>query len=253
MKNSAFILAMVLITASASGQPTRRVAKIGSANTTDKTGNSSTDIHNPALKQHSGAKQRQHDAGYLSPETSDRTCDVERNAETGLAALHTNRKFRGGREVRHHYPVPPRTREYRRIHTPFPAPASFSFYWTPEVRFEYLRLYPYIGYYKYPVGYRFENVSVYDAFHYRGEIANVYGKVYEVFYARNTDEYILYFGAYFPYHDFSVVIPGTVARSYSHWPEFYFSREYLIVTGPITMYEGVPEIVVRNETQIHPY
>lgn len=162
------------------------------------------------------------------------------------------REFKGGREVYHHYPVPPKTREYRRLHAPYPAPA-INFYWTPEVRYEYIRLYPIIGYTKYPIGYRIENVSAYDAMHFRGEVVNVYGKVYEVYYSRYTDEYIMYFGAYFPYHDFTAVVPGEIARRYSPWPERYFAKEHLVISGLVSVYEAVPEITVRAGSQIRLY
>jgi len=165
----------------------------------------------------------------------------------------SNRRFEGGREIRYYYPAPPRPLEYRRIHAPYRVPVNFMLIWTPEIRFEYFRFYPVLGYNKYPVGYRITNVSAYDAFEYRGEIANVYGKVYEVYYSRSTDEYILYFGAYYPYHDFTTVLPGKVARRFSPWPERYFNKEHLIITGLITLYEGKPEIAVLSEKQVKFY
>jgi len=163
------------------------------------------------------------------------------------------RNFREGRVVAYHYPAPPKTKEYRRIYQPYPIPVSFGFYWTPESRYEYIRLYPEIAFHRYPIGRRIDNVSAYDAMHFRGELANVYGRVYEVYYSRYCDEYILYFGAYFPYHDFTVVVPGTVARCHSPWPERYFAKENLIVTGLITSNKGTPEIVIKAEGQIRHY
>jgi len=165
----------------------------------------------------------------------------------------SSREFRGGREVAFHYPSPPASREYRRTHTPFRIPENFTFYWTPEVRYEYFNFYPVIGFHKYPIGFRIENVSAYDAINYRGEIVNVYGKVFEIYYSKYTDEYILYFGAYFPYHDFTAVIPGEIARKYTPWPERYFSKEHLVITGLVTVYEGVPEIAIKANRQIRLY
>jgi len=89
--------------------------------------------------------------------------------------------------------------------------------------------------------------------HFRGEVVNVYGKVYEVYYSRYTDEYIMYFGAYFPYHDFTAVVPGEIARRYSPWPERYFAKEHLVISGLVAVYESVPEITVRAGSQIRLY
>jgi len=87
----------------------------------------------------------------------------------------------------------------------------------------------------------------------QGEVVNVYGKVEEVFYTGRTDEYILYFGAYYPYHDFSVVIPGDLARIYSRWPELYFENQHMAITGLITIFDNKPEIVVKRRGQISLY
>jgi hypothetical protein len=234
MKNFTAVLTMLLMTASAMGQTSRREAN----------NNIPVRKHN----EHPAANPSNH---IENRRNIDNGTNTYRNSEKVLHAF--NREYRGGREVTYHYPVPPKPREYRRVHYPYPSPVHFSFYWTPEIRYEYVRLYPAIGYYKYPVGYRIENVSAYDALHCRGEIANVYGKVFEVYYSRYNDEYILYFGAYYPYHDFTAIIPGEIARRYSPWPEWYFEKEQLIITGLITLYEGTPEIDVRTNSQIRLY
>jgi hypothetical protein len=236
MKNFAVVLALFLMTVNASGQPSRR------------------EVNNQATV---GKVKPRENSANNRPTVNENRRPVNNNV---IANRHYpneypsfDRRFNGGREVEYHYPAPPKPREYRRIYAPYRVPAGFSFYWTPEIRFEYIRLYPAISYRKYPVGYRIENVSAYDALHLRGEIANVYGKVYEVYYSRYTDEYIFYFGAFFPYHDFTAVIPGEIARKYSPWPEMYFNNEHLIITGLITSNEGKPEIAVRTKEQINQY
>ncbi len=218
MKTVILLLAITLMTATTMGQTSRREA------------NNDLSVRN-------------HESGVKNPKSNKSRSDVY---------YASPREFKGGREVSHHYPALPKTREYRRLHSPYPPPV-LSFYWTPEVRYEYIRLYPIIGYSKYPVGYRIENVSAYDAMHFRGEVVNVYGKVFEVYYSRYTDEYIMYFGAYFPYHDFTAVIPGEIARRYSPWPERYFAKEHLVITGLVAIYEGVPEITVKAGSQIRLY
>ena len=163
------------------------------------------------------------------------------------------RKSDGHREVRHHYNEPPYSREYRSQHYPYPIPVQGSIFWTPEMQIDYESIYPMVTYWDYPEGYRIETISSYDAFFYGGEVVNVYGMVMEVYYSRSTDEYILYFGAYYPYHDFTVVIPGKIARRISYRPERYFEFQYVTVTGLITLYDGVPEIYINRTYQIMTY
>jgi hypothetical protein len=121
------------------------------------------------------------------------------------------------------------------------------------MRMEYIRIYPMVKVWRYPAGYRIETVSAYNALYYGGEVMNVYGKVYETFYSRETDEYILYFGAYYPYHDFTVVVPGNIARRMSRWPENFFEHQHVMVTGLITTYDDKPEVVVKSTGQIRIY
>lgn len=163
------------------------------------------------------------------------------------------RLYRGTRVAVYHYNSAPRSRVYRARHYPYRVPLHVDIYWTPAMRTEYVRIYPMVSTWRYPVGYRIQTISAYDAMLYHGEVMNVYGKVYEVFYSRETDEYMLYFGAYYPYHDMSVVVPGWIARRMSRWPEEYFERQHVIVTGLITSFEDKPEIVVRNTGQLRIY
>ena len=121
------------------------------------------------------------------------------------------------------------------------------------MRANYVRYYPMVTTWRYPVGYRIQTISAYDAMLYRGEVMSVYGQVTEVFYSRETDEYFLYFGAYYPYHDMSVVVPGWIARGMSRWPEKYFEQQHIMVTGLISTYDEKPEIAIRDAGQISIY
>jgi hypothetical protein len=166
---------------------------------------------------------------------------------------HSSRKFVKPRPVVHHYKRPPRPREYRAKRFPYRRPPRIHIYWSLNMRRDYLRFYPVVTTWRYPVGYRIPTISAYDALYYSGEVMSVYGKVYEVFYSAGTDEYFLYFGAYYPYHDFTVVLPGWIARRYSSYPEGFFRREHVIVTGLITSFNDIPEIVVQGEGQLRVY
>jgi hypothetical protein len=77
--------------------------------------------------------------------------------------------------------------------------------------------------------------------------------VNEVYYAWETDEYMLYIGAYYPYQDLTIVVEGNEARRFSYRPEVFFQGQYIAVTGLVTAYYDSPEIVVYDKIQIEIY
>jgi hypothetical protein len=176
---------------------------------------------------------------------SSRTYEVER------------RNYNTPDRVRDHHEVHgvyrPSTVEYRRIHHPYRVPVHINVVWTPRMYYDYRMIYPEYEYWYYPYGYRIRTISAYDALYYTGEIVNVYGRVTEAWYSWKTDEYILYFGARYPYQDFSVIIPGHRARQFSHRPEIFFEGRYIWVTGLISLHNGQPEMVLMKKHQIHIY
>lgn len=207
---------------------------------------------NPSRKATSANNRKQ--SSHVAPSHTRAHGSV--NGKTGtkyVTHYKSPRLYHGTRVVRHHYHKAPRSRLYRSRHFPYRIPGHIEIYWTPAMRREYIRIYPMVNTWRYPVGYRIQTISAYDALFYHGEVMNVYGKVYEVFYSRQTDEYVLYFGAYYPYHDLSVVVPGWIARRMSRRPEVFFERRYVVVTGLITSFEDKPEIVVRNTGQLRIY
>jgi hypothetical protein len=98
-----------------------------------------------------------------------------------------------------------------------------------------------------------ETISAYEAREYAGTVRRVYGKVDEVYYSPEDENYILYIGAPFPYQDISVVIPKNIARNISMSPKWYFENEFVWVVGLINSWEGKPEIIVRDEDQVRRY
>ena len=163
------------------------------------------------------------------------------------------RVYRETHRVYHHYSSPPPNREYRATHYVYHRPVGVEVYWTPVIHRNFIRIYPMVPYWHYNTGYRIEMVSSYDAIYYQGDVMTVYGRISEVFYSRATDEYFMYFGPYYPYQDFTVVMPGYLARRYSHRPERLFSNHYIAVTGLITSFNGEPEMVVKELFQINLY
>ena len=178
------------------------------------------------------------------PRTSRRTEAVTYNSP---------RVYRERHIVAHNYPNPPRSREYRSSHYVYRRPVHLNIYWTPVMHRHFMEIYPMVPYWNYHSGYRIEMISTYDASYYQGEVMTVYGSVNEVYYSRATDEYFLYFGPYYPYQDFTVVMPGYLARRYSRHPEGFFAGQYLAITGLITTFDGEPEIVVKEKFQINIY
>lgn len=163
------------------------------------------------------------------------------------------RVYREKHVVNHHYKQVPMNRIYRSHHHVYRSPANINIIWTPVIHRRFVEIYPMIKVWYYPAGYRIQTISAYDASYYRGEVMNVYGQVNDMFYSRATDEYFLYIGPYYPYHDFTVVVPGWLARSFNPQPMRFFNNKYLATTGLITEFDGIPEIVVKDQMQINLY
>ncbi len=187
--------------------------------------------------------------------TTRETNQVTKNSATSLhhGEYRSPRQYRDRHTVVHHYNQKPAAKTYRAKHYAYHRPAEFNIIWTPVMHRHYIRMYPMVKYWSYTNGYRISMVSAYDAEYYRGEVRTVYGKAREVYYSRTTDEYFLYYGLYYPYQDFTVVIPGYIARRYSNNPQRYFTERRLAVTGLITNFNGEPEIVVKESFQINLY
>jgi hypothetical protein len=168
-------------------------------------------------------------------------------------AYRTPERPRTARVVNHqtyyvNYPV-----EYRKSYYPYLEPHHLEIIWDANMYYEYCYLYPQFDYWYYPYGYRIQTVSAYDAYHFIGEVARIYGKVSEVWYERQTDEYTLYIGGPYPYHDFSVILSGKHARGFSFRPDRYFRNRNIAVTGLVSMWDDGPEMLIRKRSQIEVY
>jgi hypothetical protein len=147
-----------------------------------------------------------------------------------------------------HHPV-----EYRRTYYPYAEPRRMEIIWDVHMYNEYRYLYPQYDYWYYPFGYLIETISAYDADHFIGEVARVYGRISDVWYEGQTDEYYFYFGEIYPYQDFSIIVPGRTARRFSYHPERYFMNRNVAVTGLISGWEDRPEMQIRKRSQIEVY
>ncbi len=131
-------------------------------------------------------------------------------------------------------------------------PAYTDVYWNRNMYRDYMRWYPNY-HWRYDYGYRIQTISVFNAKYNLGEVAMVYGRVYATWYNDETDDYLLFFGGDYPSQQFTVVLPGRVARKFNWRPERYFLGEHLTVTGLITTFDGIPEIIVKNGRQVGIY
>jgi hypothetical protein len=131
-------------------------------------------------------------------------------------------------------------------------PRYVNIFWTRNMYRNYRTWYPNYTW-RYDYGYRIQTISIFDAKYNLGEVAAVYGRVYATWYNRETDDYLLFFGGDYPYQEFTVVLPAHVARRFSWRPERFFLGEHVIVTGLITTFDGIPEIVVKHRSQLERY
>ena len=148
----------------------------------------------------------------------------------------------------HYNPV-----RYRNVNYHYRVPNRIHVTWTNRMYHDYRVMYPEYRYWYYPIGYRIVTIPTYNAYYHIGEVRNVYGRVHEVYYSWTTDEYHLYFGGNYPYHDFTVIISGRHARRYDRYPEMYLEGRYMWVTGLLSTFEGRPELIVKRRSQIHLY
>lgn len=249
-------------------QAENRSAK--STSTDNRTARSNRSGNNTTYNRHSNSQRTVHvnnNSGTTNQRTTTRTTTTTVNTPvrktTHVNSNHghgtyrhdhsTTRVYRGQHTYHYAHNYVPESREYRAKHYVYREPVHVHIVWTRDLHRHYIRMYPSIRHWEYRYGYRIDNVSAYYADYYIGDVKTVYGRVKEVFYARESDEFFLYVGDYYPYQDFTIVLPGSIARKFSRRPEAYFTNEYVDVTGLITQYEGKPEIVVKRNFQLSVY
>jgi len=147
----------------------------------------------------------------------------------------------------------PLSLDIRRVRYPYRRPVHIDLCWTPWLHQRFIYYYPMHNNWNIGYGNYIESISSYDAMHYAGSVKRVYGKVEEVYYSPEDRTYTLYFGASFPYHDFSVVIPKRIAKEISWSPSWHFDNEYVWVIGLIDVWEDKAEIIIQDEDQIRRY
>jgi hypothetical protein len=152
------------------------------------------------------------------------------------------------KNVKYHYHHDTYLHNYRVLYYP----TYGNIYWSRNMYRDYHRWYPEYQW-RYNYGYRIQTISVFDAKYNMGEVAMLYGRVYATWHNNETDDYLLFFGGDYPNQHFTVVLPGRIARRFNWRPERYFLGEHLTVTGLITTFDGIPEVIVKNKRQVGLY
>lgn len=224
-----------------------------STNSNSRTTARNRDTRNTSQDRHSVNNRDSYTTTNADRHSVNRHSSNNQSTRTVYASSPSSRVYRGHHHTTYVYHTPPKAKSYRVKHYSYRAPVHVDIVWTRDMHRNYLRMYPDFHYHNYKYGYRINSISAYHADYYVGDVKNVYGKITEVFYSRESDEYFLYVGPHYPYHDFTIVVPGYIARKYSRRPEYFFNHEYVNVTGLITAFDGKPEIVVKRDYQINIY
>jgi len=155
--------------------------------------------------------------------------------------------------VIHHTRFIPVPIDVRRVRYVYRRPVHVHLVWTPTLFHRFMYYYPTHTYWDVDFGREIETISAYDAVGYVGTVRRVYGEVKEVFYSNEDNNYVLYIGQPFPYHDMSLVVPYEVMREITRNPRRYFEDRMIWSVGLINTWEGKPEMIIRDEEQIRRY
>jgi len=186
------------------------------------------------------------------PRTANTRPEIRRSARH-----YEHKKYYSGRYYHHVYPTRHIKTHYHydtyvHHYNVLYYPSYHEIYWTRNMYHNYRKWYPdYRWNYRY--GHRIHSISAFDAYYNLGEVAMVYGRVSATWHNRETDDYLLFFGGDYPNQVFTVVLPGRIARKFAWRPERYFLGEHMTITGLITTYDGIPEIIVKNKRQVGIY
>ncbi|MBN1132696.1 MAG: hypothetical protein JXA39_06465 [Bacteroidales bacterium] len=193
---------------------------------------------------------------YLKPGN---TVTSEKDRDKSYAKDNRSDKhYDGTRHYHHAYPKERVTIHYHRDaygnnYKILYHPAHKNIHWTRAMYRDYVHLYPSYTYWHYEFGHSIKTIPTFKARYNLGEVARIYGRVYATWYNKQTDDYLLFFGGDYPFQDFTVIIPGVVARMFSRRPHYYFSGKHITATGLITSYAGKPEMVIKRTNQISTY
>jgi hypothetical protein len=95
-------------------------------------------------------------------------------------------------------------------------------------------------------------ISPEDAINHIGENGTVCGVVASAHFAGRTKGQPTFLNLNRPYpsHIFTILIWGSDRSKFPGSPELYYNHKKICVTGTIKQYKGIPEIIVRDPSQI---
>lgn len=133
-------------------------------------------------------------------------------------------------------------------------PVHVDIVWTRDMHRHYVSMYPtHHNWHGHHYGTRISTIPAREADCYIGYVKTVYGRVTDAYYSRRTDEFILTVGRHAHRQQFTVVIPGNIARRHSYRPIDYYLYQDIYVTGLISSHNGDPEMIVRRNSQVQLY
>jgi len=261
MKKFTILLVMISIATLAYNQSSRRTTSAN--NNTDRTHRSRTETHS-SNREHSPQVNRSTQARSNTTRTQTNRTHSSQPKSTNVNRHTTSRHTTNSRAHSNHahsrsYTTP----HYSYYHKPksychtseykLRVPTHINVVWTSNMHRHYVNMYPNHRSWHYSYGSRITSIPSYDARYHVGHVRSVYGRVNEVFYYRETDEYVLFVGRYYPNQHFTVVVPGNLARKHSRRPADYYLHRDIQVTGLISSYEGKPELLVKRDSQLCMY
>lgn len=160
--------------------------------------------------------------------------------------INDRRHPRDGNINHHHH-----KRWKQKNHYKYPARPRIRTYWRPSWNMFYVNHFPHFR-----VSYVSSNIATISgrqAKYHVHEVKNVFGKVYETYYSRETNEFFLYLGDPYPFQDFTIVMTGQLAEEFRRVSHRYFIGENFMVSGYITAYDDKPEMIIRYRNQLQKF
>lgn len=206
-----------------------------------------------AVQSRSGSQNR--NRAYNAPRQSNRRSEMKTQNRSFKSKQYKSSRYQRKRSVKshghinHHYNNRKHTainyHYYRRT------PRSRLIYQHTWHTFytHYFRVNQYHHYVNRPLRLLSGNTAQYHV----GEIASVFGRVYETYYDEVNQEFHMSFGAPYPRQDFTVVVTGREARRMNRIRPGYYIGQDFVVSGLITRFNEKPEIIVRYRNQIKKY
>jgi hypothetical protein len=245
IKITIMLMAMIIGALAANAQSAKR----GTPHNEQNRKSSTTNHHNP--KSDYRAPNTTVNAGKTYVDPKQRTTKVVQKPAPVVTHHQTGNVHKGyypAKRVKVHVHPVTYHHNYRALYYP----AHREIIWTNRMHRYYVGLYPNYTW-RYPVGYHIQTISAFETRYNIGEVARVYGRVYATWHNRETDDLLLFFGGGFPYQEFTMVVPGNIARRFNWRPERYFPGQHIFATGLITSFEGKPEMVIKKRSQLEVY